>query len=67
MNIKKNITIDLSEDELKYIVADYLKRNGYEVATKDVKFSVGSRCEGIGPMEHEVTYFKGCFVRCKEK
>lgn len=67
MEIKKSITINLSEDDLKKIVADYLQKEGYKVEENDVAFSIGNRCEGFGMAEHKVVYFKGCNVKCVEK
>ena len=67
MEIKKNITINLSEDDVKQVIADYLKREGYDVTVNDVSLSVGSRIEGYGTAEHEVNYFKGAYINCKEK
>ena len=67
MEIKKNITINLSENDVKEIIADYLKREGYDLEVNDVTLSIGSRCEGYGDAEHEVNYFKGAYVNCKEK
>lgn len=67
MEIKKNITIELSENDVKDIIVDYLKREGYVVVAKDVRLSVGSRLEGYGMAEHPVNYFEGAFVKCKEK
>ena len=67
MEIKKNITIELSENDVKEIIADYLKREGYEVRVSDVDCSIGTRCEGFGRAETYVPYFKGAFIKCKEK
>lgn len=67
MEIKKNITINLSEDDVKQVIANYLKREGYDVTVKDVSLSVGSRLVGYGMSEHSVNYFKGAYVNCKEK
>ena len=67
MEIKKNITIELSENDVKEIIADYLKREGYRVTAEDVSLSVGSRIEGYGMGEYEVNYFKAAYVKCKEK
>ena len=67
MEIKKNITIKLSENDVKEIIADFLKRDGYNVTVDDVSFSVGTRCEGFGTAEHYVSCFNGAFVKCKEK
>ena len=67
MEIKKSITINLSEEDVKEIITDYLNGRGYEVKADNVRLSVGSRIEGYGMAEHEVTYFKGAYVDCKEK
>lgn len=67
MEIKKNIVINLSEDDVKEIIADYLKREGYNVTVNDVDLSIGSRYEGFAEAEHEVSYFKGACINCKEK
>lgn len=67
MDIKKNITIELSENDVKEIIKDYLKKEGYSVSLGDVSLSVGTRLEGFGRAEHPVEYFKGAFVKCKEK
>ena len=42
MNIRKNITINLSDDEVKQIIAKYLRKEEYNVTVKDVNFSVGT-------------------------
>ena len=58
MEIKKNITINLSENDVKEIITDYLKRKGYGVTVNDVTLSIGLRCERYGTAEYEVNYFK---------
>ena len=67
MKIKKNITINFSEDDVKQIIAEHVKREGYETTVENVDIFVGSRLEGFGMAEHPVYYFKGCNVSCKEK
>ena len=67
MEIKRNITIELSEIDVKQIIAGYLNKKGYMVEPADVNLSVGSRLEGYGMAEHLVNYFKGAYVKCKEK
>ncbi len=67
MEIKKNITIELSETDVKEIIADYLKREGYKVTPDNVNLSVASRIEGFGMAEHSVNYFKAAYINCKEK
>jgi hypothetical protein len=67
MEIKRNITIELSETDVKQIIAGYLNKKGYMVEPVDVRLSVGSRLEGYGMAEHPVNYFEGAYVKCKEK
>jgi len=67
MKIETNVTINLSEDDVKKIIAEYICDNTeYQVTAKDVTISVGSRLEGYGRCENPVTYFKGVHVNCKE-
>lgn len=67
MNVIKNITIDLTEKDVKEIIAKYVNENMQcnNVTVDDVTLSVGTRYEGYGPMEHEVVYFREATVRCK--
>ena len=66
MNIKKNITFHLSEGDVKEIIADYLKKEGYSVEASDVMLRVGRRSVGYGPMNHDVICFDEAVVKCKE-
>jgi hypothetical protein len=67
MEIKKSIRIELSENDVKEIIADYLNRDGYVVTTDDINLSVGSRLKGYGMGEYEEHYFQAAYVNCKEK
>lgn len=59
MNIVKGKTkIELSEEDVKDIVASYLRDNGYEVDKSDVTVSVGTRMTGYYTNEHQEPYFK---------
>ena len=64
MEIKKNITIELSEQDVQEIIVDYLTRKGYKIT--NVRFLVGSKIEGFGMDEHEVRHFQGACVNCAE-
>lgn len=66
MNIKKNIEFHLSEDDVKEIIADYLKKEGYSVEAGDVVLRVGRRSVGYGPMEHDEVCFNEAVVKVKE-
>jgi len=61
-----NIRIELSEIDCKEIIAKYLKEKGYSVVYTDVEFSIKHRNEGCGVI-HNVPYFDGAYVKCKEK
>lgn len=67
MEIKKSITIHLSEQEIKQIVKNYLENEGYKVEEKDIQFNVGTKCVGYGMYETETTCFKGCDIKSHEK
>lgn len=56
--------IDLSEHDLERIVREALINKGFNV--EDITFNIGTKCEGYGMAEHQVTYFKGCTVSCKD-
>lgn len=65
MNIKKNITINISKYELQQIIADYIqKETEFNVRPEDVEFSIRTICVGYGKGEREESVFTGCTVRC---
>ena len=66
MNVKKYLTINLSEYAVKKIIAEHLKNEGYEVEIDDVRLSVGTKIEGYGMGEFETPYFKGAHVSIKQ-
>lgn len=63
MKINKEITITLGEDDVKEIIADYLRKEDYYVTAKDVELNVGVECRGYGPMEHDEVVFRNCTVK----
>ena len=67
MHIIKDIVIKLSEKDLKDIVSDYLRKEGYPVESDDVTFSHQTRLEGYGISERYVSYFGGAEIKYKEK
>lgn len=67
MKIKKNITIDLTENDVKQIIVEYVKSKGYETTIENVNFFIGSKTEGFGMGEYDVDYLKHCSVICEEK
>ena len=66
MEVKKNTTINLTEEDVKGIIADYLKREGYKVSANDVKLYVNKRWtdDYDDRYRNEVLYFEGCSVIC---
>lgn len=62
MNIKKNITIHLSEGDVKEIIADYLRKEGYSVEADNVRLIIGSRTVGYFMDEYDEHYFKEASV-----
>lgn len=67
MLIKKNITIELSASDVKQIIVDYLNKDGYDITESNVDLRVGQHLVGCRNDEHYEPYFKGVFVKCKEK
>lgn len=64
MNIEQCITIDLSEQYLKEIVLDFVRKRGYETDIKNINFDVGTTLRGYGRGEYEETVLRGCKVKC---
>jgi len=67
MEIKKNITIHLSESNVKEIIANYLKEKGYPVTITNVSIKIDSEWKGYGYDEHKEYFFKGIDVNYEEK
>lgn len=66
MEVLKNITIHLTEEDVKQIIAEYVNRQkGYSVTPEDVTLKIGSVLQGYGTAEHEVQIFERCDVNCK--
>lgn len=68
MEIKKNITINLSEEDVKKIIADHLKKEGYKVSVDDVKLLISKKWtdDYDERYQNEVLCFDGCSVSCAE-
>ena len=64
MNIEQCISIDLSEQDLKEIVLDFVRKHGYETDIKNIKFDVCTTTRGYGPGEYQETVLRGCKVKC---
>lgn len=63
MNIARRITIHLTENDVKEIIAkEICSQGGFQVTVDDVTLRVGTECHGYGMAEHDVTVFKGCDV-----
>lgn len=67
MEIKKNLTINLNEEDVKNIIADYLKKEGYKVSVDDVKLLVNKKYteDYDERFQNEILYFEGCSVNCE--
>ena len=68
MEIKKNLTINLTEEDVKNIIADHLKKEGYKVSINDVKLLVNKKWtdDYDERFQNEILYFDGCSVNCIE-
>ena len=60
MKFDEKITIEMDENLVKAMLCEQLKLNGYECSVDDIVIDVGREYRGIGPMEHEVVFFRGC-------
>lgn len=67
MKIIKNVTIKLNEEELKQIVGEHMKKEGFDIAPKSISFDLGIRCVGHFNDGYEEAYFRGCTVECSMK
>lgn len=65
MNIKKKLTVSLSEAEVKEIVADYVTQQGFKATKADVKLVVTTEWHGYGMGEYQTSVFKECTVEVK--
>lgn len=66
MDFKKYITLKISSEEMKKIIVDYLKREGYCTKSDDVKFLLDKKYEGHYPYESLVYRFVGCEINIVE-
>lgn len=65
MDISSKITITLSENDVKSIIADFLTKKYHRVAARDIKLVVADRWVGFGLNEHREPYFKECIAVAK--
>ena len=65
MVVKKNITIELKEDEVKKIIAHYLdSHESFKVKPEDVILSVDTKmCKCHGIDKFEAPYFKCAIIK----
>ncbi len=66
MKIIENITINLSEDDVKKIIANYIETEGYELKG-EVQVNVGTITTGYGMGEIDTVVFKGISVNVTRK
>jgi hypothetical protein len=68
MEIKRNLTIKVTEEEIKNIIVDYLKENGYMVSADKVNFLINKkRTEDYDErFQIEKLYLEGCVVNITE-
>ena len=66
MKIGNNITISLTPTEIKELIAEKCREQGYTtVEAKDVTFDVGMELQGYGQGEHNEVVFRGCRISSK--
>ena len=68
MKLDKNITINLTEQDVKEIIAEKCRAEGYtNIKAENVTLEVGQELKGYGLMEHNEIVFKGCKIHYKEE
>lgn len=69
MEVKKNLTINLTEYDVKSIIVGYLEKSGYKVSADDVKLLVNKKWteDYDERYQNEILYFEGCSVNCNLK
>jgi hypothetical protein len=65
MQIKKKLTISLTESDVKEIITDYIVSQGFKATKNDVKLVVGTEWHGYGMGEYQAPVFKECTVDVK--
>ena len=69
MEIKKSITINIDEDEIKKMVVEYLSTNGFGATVDDVKFVIDTKTESSPDVydmyDYSYPYLKCCSVTIK--
>ena len=71
MNVIKNITVNLSEEDIRKIIANYIQHANIQqdlntnVKPEDVTIKVKKEWRGYGPNEHYVYKCTGAEVKCK--
>ena len=65
MNIKKKLTISLTESDVKEIIVDYVNSQGFKATKADVNLVVGTEWCGYGLGEYQAPVFKECSVDVK--
>lgn len=65
MKFNKKLTITLTEQDVKEIVADYIISQGFKVTPEDVELIVGTECRGYDMGVYQTAVFKECSVTVK--
>ena len=64
MEIKKNLIINLTTEDVKNIITEYVKKQGYNVCNDDLKFIIKKRytedCDER--FQAEILCFEGCNI-----
>lgn len=66
MKINKKVTIYLSEENVKDIIAMYFKKEGYTLDINDVELVVDYRTVGYFKDERTEPYFKEAIIRTRD-
>lgn len=62
MTVTRNVVIELTGDDLKQIIADFLKKDGYYVPINKIEWDIGTKLEGEDPCDVVIPYVRGCTI-----
>lgn len=68
MEIKRNLIIKLTEEDVKNIITDHLKKNGYNVSADNVIFLINKRRTEDYDERYQIErlYLESCVVNIAE-
>lgn len=63
MEIKKSVSISIEENEIKNLIVDYLKKEGYEANIDDMKFVIDTKSD-VSPDVYDMYDYSYPYLKC---